>query len=205
MEIIIVGGGVAGLSAYLFLSKHLPQPSSPSVKHSIRVFESHAPNATAATNPQSFSSFSTSAVVVGGGLGLSPNGMRALRAISTEVHDAVKAQGYSCANFHFRAANGWSLNLTPTGDRALLGGEEEVCVATSRHGLWQCLLDAVPKDAITYRRVVSVNKREAGKRPTAVFDDGEELEADCIIGADGVWSVVRRGIFADDTVRPEYT
>lgn len=205
MEIIIVGGGIAGLSTYLFLRKHLPQPPNGSAPHSVRIYESHAAHSTPAEHLQSSSAFSTSTTVVGGGIGLGPNGMRCLRSISTELHDAVAAQGYPCVNFHFRGANGWSLNLTPTGDRALLGGEEEVCVATSRHGAWECLLSTVPKEAIVYRKVASVRKGEAGKRPSAVFEDGEEHEADCIIGADGVWSVVRKSLFPQEELKPKYT
>jgi glycine/D-amino acid oxidase-like deaminating enzyme len=37
MRIVIVGGGIAGLSTYLHLRKHLPNAS----EHTITIYESH--------------------------------------------------------------------------------------------------------------------------------------------------------------------
>ncbi|KAF2404594.1 extracellular salicylate hydroxylase/monooxygenase [Trichodelitschia bisporula] len=192
MNIIIVGGGVSGLSTYLLLQKHLPA----SLSSRITIYERHHPHATTDTSEATASSFgelSSSTAIVGGGLGISANGMRALRTLDQQLYDAVVAQGYVCENFCFRAARGWRLGLSPTGDKR---NPQEWCVASSRHGLWECLRDAAGKDVIQYRAVLEVKIGEAGK-PVVRFVDGEEEEADLVIGADGVRSVVKKGVFGE--------
>lgn len=80
MKIIIVGAGISGLSTYLHLRKHLPNPDS----HTITIYESHqarsklpSANSTASEHANlNLDTLSESTAIVGGGLGISPNGMR---------------------------------------------------------------------------------------------------------------------------------
>ncbi|KAJ4295592.1 hypothetical protein N0V90_007605 [Kalmusia sp. IMI 367209] len=224
MKIIIVGAGIAGLSAYLHLRKHLPSPST----HTITIYESHHPRRTPSsdfhsseTHTENFQStdinlatLSESTAIVGGGLGISPNGMRVLRNLDIELHNAVVAQGFPVSHFVFRGANGWVLGASPTTDRTVRNedeGEEEVCVASSRHGLRETLLKFVLQAGgkVQYRKITSVG-REASGRPfvSSTDEDGAERvdEADLVIGADGVKSVVRHALFGDDKAyQPSYT
>ncbi|KAK0701242.1 hypothetical protein B0H67DRAFT_524238 [Lasiosphaeris hirsuta] len=209
MKIIITGAGIAGLSTYLHLRKHLPNPpgDSPDSQHTIHIYESH--HARTSSNPQppeTFDTLSSSTALVGGGLGVSPNGMRVLHDLSPQLHAAVATQGYPCENFIFMGQNGWTLGVQRTGDKGGfegLEGREEVCVALSRGGLWKCLMDEVGEGVVRYRKVVSVRERENGGG-VVVFEDGGEEGADLVVGADGVRSVVRSGLFGA-SYGPVYT
>ncbi|KAH7042187.1 hypothetical protein B0J12DRAFT_673929 [Macrophomina phaseolina] len=220
MKIIIVGAGISGLSTALFLRKHLPTPPPPSHPNTILICESHHPRSKASlpsisSEPAAFESLPASTTTVGGGLGIAPNGMRVLRDLDAGIHDAVAAQGFACHTFVFRATKGWTLGRRKTGG----GGEpEEVCVASTRHGLWSCLMGAVEKEegvVVMYRRVVRVRRDDAAGKVVVSFmeesdggGEGEE-EADLVVGADGTKSVVRKGLFGaedgDGKYAPVYT
>ncbi|KAK0613991.1 hypothetical protein B0T14DRAFT_569981 [Immersiella caudata] len=215
MHIIITGGGIAGLSTYLFLRKNLP----PSPPYTISLYESHRPR-TPNPNPNpnalnhqpehepSFDTLSISTAIVGGGLGVSPNGMRALYDLDPDLHAAVSAQGFPCEHFVFMGENGWTLGVQRTGDNGGYEGSEgreEVCVSSSRHGLWRCLNEKVGREVVKYRRVVGVEVRETGRRLVR-FEDGGEEECDVLVGADGVRSVVRGSLFEGvEGTGPRYT
>lgn len=198
MKIIIVGAGISGLSTYLSLRKYLKSSAS---KHKIAIYEKHQTQFNITCGPASndvatFEELSSSTAIVGGGLGVSPNGMRLLGELSQDLHDAIANQGAPCERFVFTSSRGWRLSSQSTGDRRVEDGEE-VCVATSRHGLWRCLKEAVVKDGggIEYRKIVNVIIGLEGGKPKIVFDDQSEEEADLVIGADGVRSVVKKGMF----------
>ncbi len=220
MKIIIVGGGISGLTTYLSLLKYLPNPSS----HSITIYESHRPRSKLpqqatttepgeTSSPINLATLSDSTALVGGGLGISPNGLRVLRSLSPDLHAQVLAQGFPVRNFVFKGANGWELGSSCTSNKETRrdGEDEDVCVASSRHGIWETLRryasasakEGGREDVVKYRKVIGVERCEgsSGKIRVRLRDEegNEEVdEADLVIGADGVKSVVRKALFGDE-------
>jgi len=214
MRIIIVGGGIAGLSTYLHLRKHLPEH----VEHSITIYESHKPRSASSSTSTpnhpnqsvNLDALSESTAVVGGGLGISPNGMRVLHDLSLDLHDRVVAQGFPAKKFVFKGANNWTLGMHSTSDKDLRDHDdtEEVCIASSRHGLWHTLrqytLEKYGQDMIKHGKVTEVTRNDAKSggrvRVEIVHERGQKGTefADLVIGADGVKSVVRKALFGDD-------
>lgn len=90
------------------------------------------------------------------------------------------------------------------------GEEEEVCVASSRQGVWEVLRGAVGEGVVKYERVVGVERIQGDGKVKVRVVDGEGREgvdeADLVVGADGVKSVVRGAVFGDgEEFRPTYT
>ncbi|KAF2020506.1 FAD/NAD(P)-binding domain-containing protein [Aaosphaeria arxii CBS 175.79] len=210
MKIIIVGAGICGLSTYLHLRKHL------SSEHSIIIYESHAPRFYASkypptpadvdTSPEGFNldDLSKSTVLVGGGLGISPNGLGVLRRLDPELHAAVIEQGFKAEHYVFKGANGWTLGKQKTSDKGVHPDsvEEEATVASSRHGLWETIRKYVGDGVVQYRRITHVERdEETGKTIVKGIDgEGNTIDdvADLLIGADGSRSIVRTALFGTD-------
>lgn len=201
------------MSTYLHLRKHLPQHP----KLTITVYESHKPRpADSSAAPDrlnqsvNLDALSESTAVVGGGLGISPNGMRVLQDLSPELHNRVIAQGFPARNFIFKGANGWTLGMHSTSDKAVRdeGDTDEVCIASSRHGLWYTLrqyaTEKYGQEVIRHGKVIKIDRVDLGLGPRVRVDlineSGQKAteHADFVIGADGVKSVVRKALFGDE-------
>lgn len=189
MHIIIVGAGISGCATYLFLQKHLL--SIPLLQCTVTIYEKHRPPSASLADLSTAFGTDIFQNVIGAGLGINPNGMRVLRELNIKIHDAVVDRGFVCKVFKFQTPNGWTLGTSRTGDQ---GHPEEFCVATSRHAIQQCLAEAIPKEVIQYAEVKLVLV-EHGKKPVVVLADGAEHRADLVIGADGVRSAVKSGVF----------
>lgn len=78
-------------------------------------------------------------------------------------------------------------------------------VGISRHVLWWNVRRRVPDVDVVCRRVVSVVANPDG-RNVVHFMDGGFVEADLVVGADGVKGVVKRSLFgsSEDPYPPHY-
>jgi 2-polyprenyl-6-methoxyphenol hydroxylase-like FAD-dependent oxidoreductase len=200
MRIIIVGAGIAGISTYLLLKKHILDDPSSNLKNniSITIYESHHLRIDNADNKKnrntSFEELSSSTALVGGGLGIAPNGMRILRDLDEKLHDEILKRGFVVEHAILRSARGWNLGKIRWGD---MREPEEFCVSIARHRLWECLRDAVGEDVIQYKKVAGVKNGMGGKSVVTFADGSADEEVDLVIGADGVKSIVRKAIFGD--------
>ncbi|MEZ5319293.1 MAG: FAD-dependent monooxygenase [Vicinamibacterales bacterium] len=120
---------------------------------------------------------------------LAPNAMRALRAIG--LADAAIAGGFIARSGEMRRPNGDVLRQLDVGSVRDVLGEDSVCLL--RPVLHGALLDAVGMDALELGCEASgVEARPGGA--ALVLADGRAIEADVVIGADGVGSAVRRSL-----------
>jgi len=194
MKIIIIGAGVSGLATYLQLRKQLPAFSS----HTVLIYESQKPQETSDSEPSNFSPTKSEALtdstrVVGNTIGLTSNRVRLLKYIDAGLYKSFKRRGYVSKTYKFKTARGYNLAVMSTGDRR---SSEEFTISCPRYNLWQCLYEIVGGENIQCRKVVKVVL--SGVKPLVGFEGGGENDADLIIGADGVRSVVKRALFEEE-------
>jgi len=69
-----------------------------------------------------------------------------------------------------------------------------------RPGLYQRMLDALPEGTIRYGHEMT-SFTDAGDRVVVHLRDREDVEADVLVGADGINSAVRRGLWGEQPIR----
>lgn len=163
IKVAIVGGGIGGLSAAIFLR---------SQGHDVMVFE-QAPELTE----------------VGAGLVMAPNAVRLLRrmgALDRFVSSAVRLeQGWEFRRWQ----DGTVLSVEDLSTRCQeLYGEHTY--VSHRADLLDAIREQVPAECLQLgSRVARVDQNEDGV--TLTLESGATYQADLLIGADGVHSVVR--------------
>jgi salicylate hydroxylase len=165
-EVVIVGGGIGGLAVAAFLDR---------AGVASTVYEQ-----------------AEELTEVGAGLVVAPNAARLLRRLGVLDGFATRAVTLAVGWEFRRWSDGTVLsaeNLEAACTR--LYGEETY--TAHRADLLDALRSAVPADAVRLgKRCVDVSLD--GGRPTVRFADEEVIEADVVIGADGVHSVVRGAV-----------
>ncbi|KKZ63826.1 hypothetical protein EMCG_01931 [[Emmonsia] crescens] len=191
MKIAIIGTGIGGCASYLSLKKRLPKPPSPSQDHEYTIYESY-------DTPRDFESphpleeTHSASLVVGGGLGVGPNGLNVLQRLDEELfHDVVRA-GYPYATMKFMNSYGHTLMRMSTRG----GSDPEInSVSMSRHAIWRTLRSRIPDEVLVTKRVVEVVANANGQNIIKLADGSADVEVDLVIGADGLKSVTKNALF----------
>lgn len=174
MRIVVIGGGIGGLSAALQLLK---------AGLDVHVYE-QAPRITE----------------IGAGIQISPNASRLLHRLG--LRPSMDAVGVRPLAVHQRR---WDDGRTL--QRAPVGREVETTFGAPyyhfhRADLATLLADALPPERLHVGHKL-VDLTQKNERVTARFENGATVEADLLVGADGIHSRVRTLVFGPE--RPRFT
>ncbi|PFH62508.1 hypothetical protein XA68_13247 [Ophiocordyceps unilateralis] len=196
MKIVIVGAGVSGCATYLLLKKHLPKPLS-AEPHDITIYEAYDTDKDTTPSARGQGPTHSSTLVVGGGLGVGANGLNVLKRLDEDILCDVVRGGYVVPTMNMKSKTGRVLaRVQPCGDGNGNADNGMSMVASSRHWLWRCLRTRVPDDAIVTKRVSEVVANAQG-RNVVRFADGTVVEADMVVGADGLKSLAKHALFPE--------
>lgn len=209
MKIVIIGGGISGLSVYLFLQKLFPASLHSGLD--LVVYETHEARKREKGPEQELSAVGDIKGVVsdrvGGALGIAPNGLRVLRHLDESLYAAIVDQGYPISEFWIQNALGWNISRLSATDTVTVNSNcnsQLPTVLITRQALWDELRDRLP-DCALQRRTVSRVICANNQRPRISFADGSpDVEADLVIGADGVRSVAKSAVLSADGLTNKY-
>jgi 2-polyprenyl-6-methoxyphenol hydroxylase-like FAD-dependent oxidoreductase len=159
---LIVGAGIGGLSAGIALQR---------AGWHVRIFERSA-------RPRE----------LGFGLGLAPNAIGALAELG--VADIVLARSFAptIATVELRRPSGTVVKRADIPLAAALGGRMAIALRPALHG---ALLDAVGPDIIAVEKQAG-GFHQTGDRVTVRLTNGDAVDGDLLVGADGIGSVIRQ-------------
>jgi salicylate hydroxylase len=169
--VAIIGGGIGGLAAALAFQRRGIE---------VRVYER-----------------SPSLVEIGAGLNLSPNALKSLRYLGVEA-EAIKA-GYQDEYQYIRSWRSWRIiarNYRGGGVAQFGAGY----LTVHRADLQEILARALAPNTMQLG-FACTGVTAQGARALATFEDGRKVDADIVIGADGIHSAVRRSLFGNDAPR----
>lgn len=210
MKIAIIGGGISGLSTYLFLEQQLGKDKNFKDAFDITIFEPH-------DMPRLGSKRADDIPSSGGGYGLAGkhhnthgvwklcllggegNGMASLRRLDPSLHDQILRNGFPSPKFVMKSARGWNLGVMSFTD--LRGEHPECCVMVLREIVVAALYERIPTSAIVQHKAIKVE--DGSDQATIELENGEVRHYDLVIGADGVWSKARCAVLGDKHP-PEY-
>jgi salicylate hydroxylase len=170
-RIAIVGGGIGGLAAALALERRgleaIVCEQSPVLSE------------------------------IGAGLNLTPNAVKALRALGVENEVNAIASGSEFLNIRSWKSGRYISRMRRGDFRQKFGAPN---LSVHRADLLGVLSGALKSTDIRVgKRCISVEQRDRGIG--ARFADGSEVDADIIVGADGIHSAVRTSVFGADAPR----
>ncbi len=173
-KIVFIGAGIGGLTAAVAFQK---------LGREVAVFEQARESGD-----------------VGAGLQIGPNAVKVLRALGLE-RPVMEISSELGSMVELEWNDGKLKSLVPLGpaSREKFGAPY---LTAHRADLHRVLYEALPPSRVIFgKRCVAVAAH--GKAAVARFADGSEIEADALIGCDGIHSVVRESLFGRD--RPLFT
>ena len=174
MKILIVGCGIGGLAIYRALRKYLGD--TPGI--SIKVVDSHEPP----THTRS----------IGGGLGIAPNGLRAINFLSPEAVSYLQNDGFQLSSMTFRNRKGYLLGQLAVDPQRY----KFPMVMIRRAAICEALLPGLRQEDVRWElEVLNVKLQDDGTGVIVEFADGTSETADLVIGADGMRSKVKDSLF----------
>lgn len=213
MKVVIIGAGIAGCAAYLELEKHLPKSLVSEEKHEITIFEAYSTDLKVTPEQRKEDHTQSATLLVGGGIGIAPNGLNVLRRLDEELLNDVVRGGYAISTSNMKNKNG-SLLMSikpslsnPSSKDNTESPQQMLTVGCSRHSLWKCLRARIPDEHIVNKRVSDVVSCADGRNLIHFADGSPSVEADLVVGADGVRSTAKGAILPDaegDTYSPYY-
>jgi salicylate hydroxylase/6-hydroxynicotinate 3-monooxygenase len=136
---------------------------------------------------------------IGAGIQMMPNSMKVLRRIGIEERvRATSFEPYSHLNRQWDTGD--VMRELPMPES--LFGAPYLCM--HRGDLHEALLSVLPDDIISLGKKL-VGLDDHGGRVRLTFEDGDTAEADAVVGADGVHSIVRDLIIGPDAPIPQRT
>ena len=134
---------------------------------------------------------------IGAGVALGPNAMKVLRSLGLEDDVRAIAGRWEWAVTR-HGKTGRVISKTSRKQQATLFGSAGA--TAHRADLLDVLAQSLPSDLVTLgARCVAVESDD--RVGVARFQDGSEVEADVIVGADGIHSAVRESLFGPDAPR----
>lgn len=181
LRVAIIGAGIAGLTAAIALRKFYP----PDILH-IAIYDQ-----------------AIQLREIGASIGLNPSGLRILDKLG--VHTALDP------SIAFRQTSGWPMIYRHWLTGEIIGHDEVQGEVEEKHrmarfhraSLQRALVDALPGDVELSlgKRVESVDlgsgKHQTDEGVKVSFADGSVVEADLLVGADGIHSKIRKHFVPD--------
>ncbi|WP_232626627.1 FAD-dependent monooxygenase [Streptomyces alfalfae] len=128
---------------------------------------------------------------VGAGIGLAPNAQRALDVLG--LGDRVRELGAWQGRIGMRARNGrWLVRTDATEAERVYGG---TLVMLHRATLIDLLVSALPEEVLRTGAGARLADPGSTGRRAVVTTEGGDIEADLVVGADGINSTVRATLF----------
>jgi FAD-dependent urate hydroxylase len=173
MKAIIIGAGIGGLTAAIAMRKAGIQADLYESKSEVRLN--------------------------GAGLGLGPNAVKALELLG--LGDALQRAGMPVRQVQILSQEGKVLSRMGAPDRSKNADPEQVTVL--RADLLGFLVDALGAGEAIHTGKTCVDFEQGEDGVTVKFEDGSTEEADLLVGADGIRSVVRGKLFPE--AKPRYS
>lgn len=177
MKVLIVGGGIGGSTLAYALTEIGMQPVVAEARSALED-------------------------TGGAFLTLAPNGVNALRSLGLGDVPAAAA-GFPLSGLDFHNPKGRRIAALPGEHDEQTYGARGTVLRRAR--LHETLAERAQKAGVEYvhdARLVELRPLKSGWQ--AVFADGRTMQTDIVIGADGIWSTVRR-LTWPDAPSPQYT
>ncbi|KAI1468599.1 FAD/NAD(P)-binding domain-containing protein [Daldinia caldariorum] len=176
IQVAIVGGGIAGLALAAGLVKK--QHIDVHVYESVPAYKD-----------------------VGAGLALHLNAIKAMTLLGPEIRQAYFDKALTMGDEDQEMVTEVILGQGPhKGELVAELGRAKGRKTVSRADLLDGFLALIPKDKISFgKKLVEINEQVSGEpKVHLTFQDGSKVEADCLLGADGIHSLTRSYLLGAD-------